>query len=99
MYSIFVAVAESQIAVVRRSEFSKSMTRRQDIRDQAAQANDEAIQGGIDGGIRWFLSGVVVFGTAQLVWPLYRGLTLPFKVSLSPYILMSRRSCYPLVGR
>ena len=51
------------------------MTRRQDIRDQADQANQEAIQGGIDGAIRWFIGGVIVFGTAQLVWPLYRGLT------------------------
>lgn len=56
------------------------MTRRQDIRDQADRANDVAIQGGIDGGIRWFLGGVIVFGTAQIVWPMYRGLTLPFKV-------------------
>lgn len=56
------------------------MTRRQDIRDQADRANEVAIQGGIDGGIRWFLGGVVVFGTAQIVWPMYRGLTLPFKV-------------------
>jgi len=61
------------------------MTRRQDIRDQADQANVEAIQGGIDGGIRWFLGGVIVFGTAQLVWPFYRGLTLPFKVI--PYLI------------
>jgi len=54
--------------------------RRQDLRDQAEQANYEAVQGGIDGGIRWFLGGVIVFGTAQLVWPFYRGLTIPFKV-------------------
>src|SRR5271168_283158 len=50
----------------------KSMTRHQNIRDQANQANEHAIQGGIDGGIRWFLAGVIVFGTAQLVWPPYR---------------------------
>jgi len=56
------------------------MTRHQNIRDQANQANDEAIQGGIDGGIRWFLAGVIVFGTAQLVWPPYRKLTPQFKV-------------------
>lgn len=61
---------------------SPTMTRRQDIRDQADQANYEAMQGGIDGGIRWFLGGVIVFGTAQIVWPVYRGLTLPFKVRL-----------------
>lgn len=56
------------------------MTRQQLIRDQADQANQEAVQGGIDGGIRWFLGGVIVFGTAQLVWPPYRGLTPQFKV-------------------
>lgn len=56
------------------------MTRHQNIRDQANQANDAAIQGGIDGGIRWFLAGVIVFGTAQLVWPPYRKLTPQFKV-------------------
>ena len=56
------------------------MTRRQDIRDQADQANYEAIQGGIDGAIRWFIGGIIVFGTAQLVWPFYRRLTFPFKV-------------------
>jgi hypothetical protein len=56
------------------------MTRQQNLRDQADQANHEAIQGGIDGGIRWFLGGVIVFGTAQIVWPLYRGLTVQFKV-------------------
>jgi hypothetical protein len=63
----------------------QSMTRQQDIRDQADRANDEAIQGGIDGAIRWFLGGVIVFGTAQIVWPMYRGLTIQFKVSL--YVL------------
>jgi len=56
------------------------MTRRKDLREQAEQANYEAVQGGIDGGIRWFLGGVIVFGTAQIVWPFYRGLTIPFKV-------------------
>jgi hypothetical protein len=56
------------------------MTRQQVIRDQADQANQEAVKGGIDGGIRWFLGGVIVFGTAQLVWPVYRGLTPQFKV-------------------
>jgi hypothetical protein len=66
------------------SNFSNQMTRQKRIRDQADQANHEAVQGGIDGGIRWFLGGVIVFGTAQLVWPLYRGLTTPFKV-LSQY--------------
>jgi hypothetical protein len=58
----------------------RTMTRQQLIRDQADQANEEAVRGGIDGGIRWFLGGVIVFGTAQLVWPLYRGLTPQFKV-------------------
>lgn len=58
------------------------MTRQQTIRNQAEQANQEAIEGGIDGGIRWFLSGVIVFGTAQLVLPVYRGLTPQFKVCL-----------------
>lgn len=57
-----------------------SMTRQQAIRAQAEQANHEAIQGGKDGAIRWFLGGVIVFGTAQLVWPFYRRLTTPFKV-------------------
>jgi hypothetical protein len=57
-----------------------SMTRQQAIREQAEQANYEAIQGGKDGAIRWFLGGVIVFGTAQLVWPFYRRLTTPFKV-------------------
>ena len=58
------------------------MTRQQVIRDQAEQANQAAIEGGIDGGIRWFLGGVIVFGTAQIVWPVYRGLTPQFKVCL-----------------
>jgi hypothetical protein len=62
----------------------KSMTRHQNIRDQANQANEHAIQGGIDGGIRWFLAGVIVFGTAQLVWPPYRKLTPQFKVPPPP---------------
>ena len=57
------------------------MTRHQNIREQANKANEEAIQGGIDGGIRWFLAGVIVFGTAQLVWPPYQRLTLQFKVA------------------
>ena len=65
------------------------MTRRQDIREQADRANDEAIQGGIDGGIRWFLGGVIVFGTAQIVWPMYRGLTLQFKV----FVLFAGTDC------
>jgi hypothetical protein len=56
------------------------MTRQHHLRSQADQANSEAIDGGIDGAIRWFLGGVIVFGTAQLVWPVYRGLTIPFKV-------------------
>jgi hypothetical protein len=56
------------------------MTRRKDIRDQAEQANAEAIQGGIDGAMRYFIGGVIVFGTAQLVLPVFRSLTLPFKV-------------------
>ena len=60
------------------------MTRQQILREQAQQANHEAVQGGIDGGIRWFIGGVIVFGTAQLVWPLYRGLTWPFKVPCHP---------------
>jgi hypothetical protein len=60
------------------------MTRHQNIRDQANQANEHAIQGGIDGGIRWFLAGVIVFGTAQLVWPPYRKLTPQFKVPPLP---------------
>ena len=69
------------------------MTRRQDIRDQADRANDVAIQAGIDGGIRWFLGGVIVFGTAQIVWPMYRGLTLPFKV-FSPFLRADYRHSY-----
>ena len=56
------------------------MTRQHTLRDQADQANQEAIEGGIDGGIRWFLGGVIVFGTAQLAWPFYRRLTPQFKV-------------------
>jgi len=58
------------------------MTRHDNLRNQAEQANNEAIKGGIDGGIRWFLGGIIVFGTAQLVWPVYRGLTIPFKAFL-----------------
>src|SRR5271169_3786781 len=69
------------------------MTRQQLIRDQADQANQEAVRGGIDGGIRWFLSGVIVFGT-QLVWPLYRGLTPQFKVCPRPRCLMKSYFCY-----
>ena len=61
------------------------MTRHDNLRNQAEQANNEAIKGGIDGGIRWFLGGIIVFGTAQLVWPVYRGLTIPFKVPVLQY--------------
>jgi hypothetical protein len=64
-----------------------SMTRQQAIREQAEQANYEAIQGGKDGAIRWFLGGVIVFGTAQLVWPFYRRLTTPFKVETPTALL------------
>jgi hypothetical protein len=80
MFICFVSIHPQAKMDRRRSRIFKSMTRRQDIREQADRANDEAIQGGIDGGIRWFLGGVIVFGTAQIVWPMYRGLTLQFKV-------------------
>jgi hypothetical protein len=69
------------------------MTRQQGLRDQADRANDAAVQGGIDGGIRWFLGGVIVFGTAQIVWPMYRGLTLPFKVG-PPFVGADSRHFY-----
>jgi hypothetical protein len=72
------------------------MTRQQHLRNQADQANSEAIEGGIDGGIRWFLGGVIVFGTAQLVWPAYRGLTVQFKVRLNVHN-NNRHFCYPQV--
>jgi hypothetical protein len=77
------------------------MTRQQNLRDQADQANHEAVQGGIDGGIRWFLGGVIVFGTAQIVWPFYRGLTLQFKVPY-PHGRMEtdyRHFCYRRVSK
>jgi hypothetical protein len=72
------------------------MTRPQTIRDQADQANEQAIQGGIDGGIRWFLAGVIVFGTAQLVWPPYRKLTPQFKVP--PFSSKGHTHFYVLLG-
>jgi hypothetical protein len=58
------------------------MTRQETLRAQADQAHAIAIQGGIDGAIRWTIAGIIVFGTAQLVVPFYRSLTLPFKVRL-----------------
>jgi hypothetical protein len=58
------------------------MTRQTVLREQADRANYEAVQGGKDGAIRWFLAGVIVFGTAQLVWPPYQRLAIPFKVPL-----------------
>src|SRR5213595_3121579 len=72
------------------------MTRQQVIRDQADQANQEAIDGGIDGGIRWFLGGVIVFGTAQLVWPFYRRLTPQFKVFTFRFEKLTDRRFYYL---
>ena len=74
------------------------MTRQELLREQAERANYEAIEGGKDGAIRWFSGGFILFGTAQLVWPLYRRLTTPFKVcSVYPPLLICRLFCYAQV--
>ncbi|KAJ4306305.1 hypothetical protein N0V88_001105 [Collariella sp. IMI 366227] len=53
--------------------------------EEAADASWEATRGAVDGAIKWGIASAVLGGVGYAVSPVYRGLTIQFKV----YIQMS----------
>jgi hypothetical protein len=53
--------------------------------EEAAEASWEATRGAIYGAAKWGLACGVLGGFGYAVSPLYRGLTIEFKVYVPPY--------------
>jgi hypothetical protein len=52
--------------------------------EEAAEASWEATRGAIYGAAKWGLASAVLGGVGYAVSPLYRGLTIQFKVYVPP---------------
>jgi hypothetical protein len=58
--------------------------------EEAAEASWEATRGAIYGAAKWGLASAVLGGVGYAVSPLYRGLTIQFKVYVPPSLF----SCF-----
>lgn len=62
--------------------------------DEAVDASWEAARGAVSGAVKWGLASAVLGGIGYAVSPIYRGLTIQFKVYVAP---VSFPSCAPRV--
>ena len=66
--------------------------------DEATDASWEATRGAVAGALKWGVASALLGGLGWVASPVYRGLTIQFKVFVSPLFLFFSLSLYGLSG-